>query len=145
KDEKKISSIENTSNAKLITTIDNDRNTNSNNIEFSDESLRNEITVKERKTIDLFRITPNSTSSISITNNDNSCNSNETVSTGNHRNNHNTVELINESDQAEKIQSVRKKHGRILFQMKLINENRSQWILSRFAKGKYLQPVIATW
>ncbi|CAF4202552.1 unnamed protein product, partial [Rotaria sordida] len=128
---KKISSIENTSNAKLITTIDNDRNTNSNNIEFSDESLRNEITVKERKTIDLFRITPNSTSSISITNNDNSCNSNETVSTGNHRNNHNTVELINESDQAEKIQS-------------LINENRSQWILSRFAKGKYLQPVIAT-
>ncbi|CAF1415756.1 unnamed protein product, partial [Rotaria sordida] len=101
-------------NGKSITTDDDDSNTNSNSFEYPDENLKDEITVRERATIDLLpRVTPNSTSSISVRHNENSNINNDTISTENHLNAQNTAEMIDENDQVEKIESVRKNQCRI--------------------------------
>ncbi|CAF1442970.1 unnamed protein product [Rotaria sordida] len=110
----KISAKESVPNGKSITTDDDDSNTNSNSFEYPDENLKDEITVRERATIDLLpRVTPNSTSSISVRHNENSNINNDTISTENHLNAQNTAEMIDENDQVEKIESVRKNQCRI--------------------------------
>ncbi|CAF2703299.1 unnamed protein product [Rotaria sp. Silwood2] len=149
KPEKKISEIDNTSNEKTITTINDENNMNSNSVEFPDESSINENNINESTTVSLLlRVTPNSTSSISITANDNSNNNNNnsaTISTENDQNDQNTSEITDETDQVEKIEAVRNNQDGIAFRIKLINENQSQWISSKIANQKYPQAVIAFW
>jgi len=82
-----------------------------------------------------LRVTPSSTSSASytFTVNENN-NTNEKVS-----------EIIDETDQVERIQSVRNYRDEILFRIKFINQNETQWISSKIANRKYPQAVIAFW
>ena len=115
-------------------------------MEFPDKSPIKEINVNEPTTINLrLHITPRSTSSVSLTLNDSDNNNNARSSTDNRTNDQDTFETLDETDQVEKIEAVRRNDEEISFRIKLINENQSQWISSKIANRKYPQAVIAFW
>jgi hypothetical protein len=78
-------------------------------------------------------------------NNDNNNNNGEKSSTENNTNDQDISELIDETNQVERIENVRKKQDDIMFRIKLINENQAKWISSKIANRKYPQAVIAFW
>ncbi|CAM4750719.1 unnamed protein product [Rotaria magnacalcarata] len=143
----KTHQIQNTIDEHLITTIlDDDININNNSIEFPEQNSINEDNINESTTSIVLRITPNSTSSISITRNDtDNSDTNEKISSGNHSNNQDVSEIIDETDQVEKVEAVRNSQDGISFRVKLVNENQSQWISSKIANLKYPQAIISFW
>jgi len=133
---KNISNTPKTGNTS-ITTIDND-NHNNNSIESSSKSPRKKTNINgsTRSSVRL-RVTPSSTSSASFI--FNVPENNDKSSTDN------TSEIIDETDQVERIESVRNNRNEISFRIKLINENEPQWISSKIANRKYPQAVIGFW
>ncbi|CAF0748289.1 unnamed protein product [Adineta ricciae] len=131
-----------TSNEKPILVLDE---TNfSNEIVSPQKTPTKEFNVSEPTTINLcLHISPSSSSSISVAlnDNDNNNNPNGKVST----NIQTSEQDIDESDRVDKIEAVRYARDEIAFRIKLINENRSQWISARVANRKYPQAVIAFW
>jgi hypothetical protein len=106
------------------------------------ESISNDPPVNLR-----LRITPSSTSPISLALNDsdNNNNTNEKASID-ISNDNDPLETINDEDEPiEKIESVRNGQDGIFFQIKLFNENESQWVPAKVANRKYPQAVIAFW
>ncbi|CAF3505173.1 unnamed protein product [Rotaria socialis] len=147
---KKTCQIQNTIDDHLITTIDDDDiNVNNNSIEFPEQNSINEDNINESTTTTtsiVLRITPNSTSSISITRNDtDNSDMNEKISAGNHSNSQDVSEIIDETDQVEKVEAVRNNQDGISFRVKLVNENQTQWISSKIANLKYPQAIISFW
>ncbi len=115
--------------------------------DFPNESPTIDDNLIEPAAVNLrLRITPSSTSSISLTHNDSDNNNNkEQTFTENNLNDQHISEIIDETNQVEKIEAVRNTHGEISFHMKLVNENKLQWISSKIANRKYPQAVIAFW
>lgn len=148
KSEQKTLKIQNTPNEQVIQiTCDNHNLNNNNSMELSEEILPNEISLNDSTTTSLIlRITPNSTSSISITRIDgDNGHANEKVLTENRPNNPVEPEIVDETDQVEKIEAVRNNEDGISFRIKLIKENQSQWISSKIANLKYPQAIITFW
>jgi len=114
------------SNATTTSTVD-DGNENINRV--SSQSRKNQPKKSNNKNNPRLRIAPSSTSSISCT--------------YNHRNFHN--EIIDETDQIERIENVRNDRDEILFRIKFVNENQPQWVSSKIANRKYPQAVISFW
>lgn len=148
KSEQKTLKIQNTPNEQVIQiTCDNHNLNNNNSMELSEEILPNEISLNDSTTTSLIlRITPNSTSSISITRIDgDNGHANEKILTENRPNNPVEPEIVDETDQVEKIEAVRNNEDGISFRIKLIKENQSQWISSKIANLKYPQAIITFW
>ncbi|CAF0725496.1 unnamed protein product [Adineta ricciae] len=115
-----------------------------NEIASPQKTPTRECNVSEPTTINLcLHISPSSSSSISVALNDNDNNNNPSgkVST----NIQTSEQDIDESDRVDKIEAVRYARDEIAFRIKLINENRSQWISARVANRKYPQAIIAFW
>jgi Fe-S cluster assembly iron-binding protein IscA len=121
--------------------MENGNNNNNNSVELSGKSPTKKLNSNQSTANNLrLRITPSSTSSISYTFNvHENHHTREKISTGN------TSEIIDESDQVERIEAVRNNQDEISFRIKLINETEAQWISSKIANRKYSQAVIAFW
>jgi hypothetical protein len=130
----------NTSNEISLITINDDNNHNNNNsIEVSGKNPIKKLNTNESTSHNpRFRVTPSSTSSISFTFNANECNSERTST-------ENSSEIMDETDQVERIETVRYYHNEISFRIKLIHENEAHWISSKIANRKYPQAVISFW
>lgn len=99
-----------------------------------------------------LRITPNSTSSVSLTLNDSDNNNNNTHEKSSIddsviiTNDHDITEINNDDEEpVEKIENVRNDQDGLSFKIKLIGSNEAQWISAKVANKKYPQAVITFW
>jgi len=137
---KNVSINRNTSSETSTTTIDDDNHNNNNNsIESSGKNPPKKANTNGPTTNNpRLRITPSATSSISYTFTTNDQSSEKTST-------ENSSEIMDETDQVERIEKVRYYRNEISFRIKLIDENESHWISSKVANRKYPQAVIAFW
>lgn len=130
---KQLRSNRKLSNEISINSVDDD-NENENVNRISIQSRKNPITKSNKKTPRL-RIVPSATSSISYTYNNRDGQNRKTY----------LNDIVDETDQVQRIEAVRNDQNEILFHIKFFNEDQLQWVSSKIANRKYPQAVISFW
>ena len=123
---------------------DNNNHPENNNstVESSDKiSSTNEMALNESGSTNLrLHVTPNSNSSISFVQNEQ-----ETALSSSPLQDSEGMEIPDESHLVERIEVVRNNPDGLMFRIKLIDHEESEWIQSKIANRKYPQAVIAFW